>query len=108
MLRDSLPTKIVRLPAEVGKIEFKAFDSCDDFEVYAVLLALLKGLILDRSLPGRATIPDLDRYQLAAIQGFENEEVRQNANEVLQAAERALVDDLDVHLLRRLQMILER
>jgi gamma-glutamyl:cysteine ligase YbdK (ATP-grasp superfamily) len=101
-------TKIARLPAEVGRIEFKAFDSCDDFEVYAALLALLKGLILDRSLHGRATIPDLDRHQLAAVHGFENEAVRQNASQVLQAAERALVGDPDVHLLKRLRMILER
>jgi gamma-glutamyl:cysteine ligase YbdK (ATP-grasp superfamily) len=101
-------TKIARIPAEVGRIEFKAFDSCDDFGVYVALLALLKGLVLDQSLPGRATIPDADRHQLAAVEGFGNEAVRQNASQVLQAAERALADDPDVHLLRRLHMILER
>lgn len=34
-------TKPARLPAEVGRIEFKACDSCDDFALYAALLALL-------------------------------------------------------------------
>jgi gamma-glutamyl:cysteine ligase YbdK (ATP-grasp superfamily) len=94
-LIDSNPslTKIARIPAEVGRIEFKAFDSCDDFGIYAALLALLKGLILDRSLPGRATVPDRDRHQQAALGGFEDAEVRRNASQVLQAAERALADD---------------
>lgn len=109
-LIDSNPslTKIARISAEVGRIEFKAFDSCDDFGIYAALLALLKGLVLDHSLPGRATVPDADLHQLSARQGFENETIRLNASQVLQAAEMALVNDPDVHLLQRLYLILER
>lgn len=60
-------TKIARLSAEVGRIEFKAFDSCDDFGLYAALFALLKGLILDCSLPGRATTPNVELHQRSAI-----------------------------------------
>jgi gamma-glutamyl:cysteine ligase YbdK (ATP-grasp superfamily) len=109
-LIDSSPslTKIARISAEAGRIEFKAFDSCDDFRIYEALLALLKGLVLDRSLPGRATVPDIELHQLSARQGFENETIRLNARQVLQAAEVALANDPDVHLLRRLHMILLR
>ncbi|MBW4517000.1 MAG: glutamate--cysteine ligase [Timaviella obliquedivisa GSE-PSE-MK23-08B] len=109
-LIDSNPslTKIARLPAEVGRIEFKAFDSCDDFGIYEALLALLKGLVLDRSLPGRATVPDMNLHQLSAHQGFENETIWLNASQILQAAEVALANDPDIHLLQRLHMILER
>ncbi|NJM68778.1 MAG: glutamate--cysteine ligase [Scytonema sp. RU_4_4] len=109
-------TKIARIPAEVGRIEFKAFDSCDDFSMYAALLALLKGLILDQSLMGRATVPDAALHQLSAQQGFDNEEIcaiseacslRETASQVLQAAEAALGDDPDVHLLAPLKILLQ-
>jgi gamma-glutamyl:cysteine ligase YbdK (ATP-grasp superfamily) len=101
-------TKIARISAEVGRIEFKAFDSCDDFEMYAALLALLKGIILDNSLLERATVPNPELHQQAARQGFKDEVIRQNATQVLRAAEVALARDPDVHLLRPLHMVLER
>ena len=99
-------TRIARLPAEVGRIEFKAFDSCDDFSIYAGLLALLKGLVLDRSLLGRATVPDAALHQLSAQQGFDNEEIFRIATKVLQAAQETLALDPDVHLLKPLKAML--
>ncbi len=101
-------TKIARLPAEVGRIEFKAFDSCDDFSIYAALLTLLKGLILDQSLMGRATTPDVALHQLSAQEGFDNEDIFAIATQVLQAAEVALADDPDVHLLAPLKILLQK
>ncbi len=101
-------TKVARIPAEVGRIEFKAFDSCDDFSLYAALLALLKGLVLDESLTGRATIPDASLHQLSARKGFENEEIFINAEKILQAAELALKDDPDINFLSPLKIILEQ
>ncbi|WP_017318791.1 glutamate--cysteine ligase GCS2 [Mastigocladopsis repens] len=101
-------TKIARLPAEVGRIEFKAFDSCDDFSIYAALLSLLKGLVLDQTLMGRATIPDAALHQVSAQEGFDNEEIFAIASQVLQAAEVALVDDPDVHLLTPLKVLLQK
>jgi gamma-glutamyl:cysteine ligase YbdK (ATP-grasp superfamily) len=101
-------TKVARLPAEVGRIEFKAFDSCDDFSIYAGLLALLKGLVLDESLPGRATRPDPKKHQLSAQQGFDNQDIYAIASQVLQAAEHALGEDPDVNLLAPLKVILEK
>jgi gamma-glutamyl:cysteine ligase YbdK (ATP-grasp superfamily) len=101
-------TKIARLPAEVGRIEFKAFDSCDDFSLYAALLALLKGLVLDESLLGRSLIPDAALHQLSAKQGFDNEEIWLTANQVLEAAEIALKDDPDRDLLTPLKSMLNK
>jgi hypothetical protein len=100
-------TKIARLPAEVGRIEFKAFDSCDDFNLYASLLALLKGLILDKSLAGRAITPDISLHQLSAKEGFGNEDILINAREIVQAAAIALANDPDGELLTPLQLMLE-
>ncbi len=102
-------TKVARLPAEIGRIEFKAFDSCDDFSIYAALLALLKGLAMDESLSGRANAPDVALHQISAKAGFEDEDIFLNATAVLQAAELALRDDPDVNLLTPLKlMLLER
>ncbi|ALF55137.1 glutamate--cysteine ligase [Nostoc piscinale CENA21] len=101
-------TKVARIPAEIGRIEFKAFDSCDEFNLYAALLALLKGLILDETLQGRLTVPDTALHQLSAKSGFDNEEIFANAKKVLQASELALNDDPDVKLLTPLKIILEQ
>ncbi len=63
-------TKLARVEREAGRIEFKAFDSCGDFTLYAALLALLKGLLLDERLAGRALVPDAKLHQLSAQLGF--------------------------------------
>ncbi|MEA5616793.1 glutamate--cysteine ligase [Cronbergia sp. UHCC 0137] len=99
-------TKVARIPAEVGRIEFKACDSCDDFAIYAGLLALLKGLALDQTLPGRSTVPDAELHQISAKSGFDNEEIFTNATKLLQAAEIALADDPDIKFLTPLKTIL--
>lgn len=101
-------TKKARIPAEVGRIEFKAFDSCDDFSLYAALLALLKGLVLDENLLGRAIIPDADLHQISAKQGFDNKEILLTATQVLDAAENALKDDPDATLLTPLKLMLNK
>ncbi|MEH2323640.1 MAG: glutamate--cysteine ligase [Nostoc sp.] len=107
-LIDSTPslTKIARIPAEVGRIEFKACDSCDNFLIYAALLTLLKGLVLDKTLLGRETVPDAALHQLSAKEGFDNEDIFGNATKVLQAAEVALGDDPDVDYLTPLKAML--
>jgi hypothetical protein len=107
-LINSVPslTKIARIPAEVGRIEFKACDSCDDFSIYAALLALLKGLVLDESLLGRATIPDAALHQLSAKEGFDNKDIFAIATQVLHAAEIALGEAPEVELLTPLKVML--
>lgn len=91
-LIDSMPslTQLARVPAEAGRIEFKAFDSCGDFDLYASLLTLLKGLVLDQTLAGRATIPDAKQHQQSARFGFSDERIYTQATAVLNAVRRVL------------------
>lgn len=101
-------TKIARIGAEVGRIEFKACDSCDDFAIYAGLLALLKGLALDDTLPGRAIVPDAAMHQLSAQSGFDNEEIYALASQILDVATIALSNDPDIDLLEPLKILLSK
>lgn len=110
-LLDSIPslTQLARIPAEAGRIEFKAFDSCGDFELYGSLLCLLKGLILDETLTGRATVPGAKLHQQSAQLGFADEQIYAGAWDVLKAAyattncatERSRLDRLKDMLQRR-------
>lgn len=99
-------TKVARIPAEVGRIEFKSCDSCDDFSIYAGLLALLKGLALDESLSGRAITPDTNLHQLSAKLGFDDPAIFTQTKQILEAAEIALQDDPDIQFLQPLKDIL--
>ncbi|MEO1183830.1 MAG: glutamate--cysteine ligase, partial [Cyanobacteria bacterium J06636_27] len=101
-------TKIARIPAEVGRIEFKAFDSCSDFSIYAGLLALLKGLVLDESLSERAIVPDAQKHQISAQEGFDNDEIFEHAKQIIQLAEVALTNDPDASLLAPLKTLLDK
>lgn len=107
-LIDSAPslTQIARIPAEVGRIEFKAFDSCGDFELYGSLLALLKGLVLDETLAGRATVPDRKRHQKSAQLGFADEQIYAGAEEVLEAVWAVTISEADRRRLSRLRALL--
>ncbi|MEA3336475.1 MAG: glutamate--cysteine ligase [Chloroflexota bacterium] len=100
-------TQMARVPAETGRIEFKAFDSCADFSLYAGLLVLLKGLVLDETLPGRATVPDAALHQQAARAGFDDPQVLESAHRVMEAAAAALLDDDDRRFLAPLHGLLE-
>ena len=107
---DSAPslTQPARVPAEAGRVEFKAFDSCRDFDLYASLLALLKGLALDETLPGRATTPDVAAHRRSARLGFDAPDIVETAGLALTAARAALGDDPDAILLHRLDDMLAR
>ena len=100
-------TKKARIPAEVGRIEFKAFDSCDDFSLYSGLFALLKGIVLDLSLPGRAVVPDAGLHQVSAREGFENDQVFLGAKEIIHAVKIALDRDPDCEMLAPIEKLLE-
>ncbi len=99
--------KLARTPHEVGRIEFKAFDTCGDFDRYAALLALLKGLVLDQTLPGRATVAGVALHQLAAREGFASKLIRDGASQVLSATKAALDQDPDAALLTTLKQSLD-
>ncbi len=101
-------TKTPRHPAEAGRIEFKAFDSCADFNLYAALFALLKGLVLDDTLQGRAIVPNAHQHQMAAMQAFDNPLIFKFAWQALHAADKALGSDPDHQLLEPLFDMLQR
>ena len=108
-LIDSTPslTQMARVPAEVGRIEFKAFDSCGDFTLYSSLLALLKGLILDETLTERATVPDAALHQQSAQWGFANDYIYSEAQGVMDAVCAVTADQQDLSRLKRLQLMLK-
>jgi hypothetical protein len=85
-------TQVARLPAEVGRIEFKALDACPDPELYGELLSLLTGVVLDETLPGRRTTPDAGLHKHVAGVGLADDDVHAGTGELLDAAERALAD----------------
>lgn len=99
--------KRARIPSEIGRVEFKACDGCEDFILYTSMLALIKGLVLDTTLTGRATTPDTGQHQLAARHGFAHEDIARGSQMVLTAAQRALADDPDVSLLNPLWTLLQ-
>ena len=83
-------TQVARIPAEVGRIEFKAFDACPDPALYGELLSLLTGLVLDRTLPGRRTTPDAAAHRHVARRGLGDDAVHARTGELLDAAATAL------------------
>lgn len=83
-------TQVSRLPAEVGRVEFKAFDACPDPALYGELLSLLTGLVLDPTLPGRRTTPDAALHQHVARVGLGDDAVHAGTGELLDAATAAL------------------
>ncbi len=88
-------TKPARLAAESGRIEFKACDSCGDFQLYGALLALIKGLLLDTRLDGRSTVPDTQLHQQSALRGFDDVSILKTSEHMLLAARHALGADPD-------------
>ena len=85
-------TQPARLPAEVGRLEFKAFDSCPDSVLYGELLSLLTGLVLDTTLPQRRTTPDPALHRHAARVGYADAALRAGAEAALDAAAAAVAD----------------
>ncbi|NMH95846.1 glutamate--cysteine ligase [Pseudonocardia sp. K10HN5] len=83
-------TQPARLPAEAGRIEFKAFDACPDPQLYGELLSLLTGLVLDTRLTGRRTTPDTALHQRSAREGLADPLIRAGAVAAVEAATAAL------------------
>ena len=106
---DSAPslTQKARVPAENGRIEYKAFDSSPDLGLYASLGLLLKGLILDDTLPGRAIVPDGKTHRRSAKKGFDDPDIRTRCTDILGAAQAALEDPIETKRLAPLQKMLE-
>lgn len=89
----TLPSPLLsppRLPTESGRIEFKAFDAITDLNLLIACCSLLEGLCLAQDLPGRSETADLELYRRAALNGFEDEPIRQGSASLLLAARQAL------------------
>ncbi|MBO0609234.1 glutamate-cysteine ligase family protein [Myceligenerans salitolerans] len=98
-----------RVPAERGRIEFKAYDA---FLSRAHLLAgaaLVLGVCLSDELPGRDDVPSRELHQLAAARAFDSPGIADGAAEVLEAARTALAGLPDeAELLRPFADLLDR
>lgn len=101
-------TQKARVPAESGRIEFKAFDSCNNFRLYAALLSLLKGIILDTRLPLASDTPDTRLHQQSAMQGFHNANIKTEAYKILTRAYASLPDEYDACNIEYLFTLLEK
>jgi len=86
-------TEVARIPAEIGRIEYKAFDMIYDMELYPSLVALIQGIILDDTLTGRSDTPDIALHELSAREGFTNEVIFSVANQILNVARKSLSTD---------------
>ncbi|HEV7654046.1 MAG TPA: glutamate-cysteine ligase family protein [Mycobacteriales bacterium] len=97
-----------RIPAEIGRIEFKAFDAPPTPDLYGPLLALVAGLALDDTIGARADRPDPGAHERAARHGFDDPDTRTAAGHVLDAADRALAGTLGGGVLEPLRQLLDR
>jgi hypothetical protein len=100
-------TQPARVPFEAGRIEFKAFDTCNDVTLYHQLFMLLIGIILDTKLPQRAVVPDIALHQRAARFGFSDAVIQDGARTLLQHARTALIGTFDSHMLDPLEAMIE-
>ena len=100
-------TKLTTHPSEVGRIEFKAFDSCGDFDRYGSLFALLKGLLIDQTLLGRAVVPHKLLHQKSAQLGWTDDRILKQSQAILTAADNALTGDPDRVRLEPFQRVLD-
>lgn len=87
-------TDKARIPAEVGRIEFKAFDTVADITLYGSFLALIIGIALDKTLKGEAEVPDAMLHQQSATGGFADDAIYKVALEVFEAASNAVPQEL--------------
>lgn len=91
-------TDKARIPAEIGRIEFKAFDTLADVSLYGPLLALIIGIALDDTLTDEALVPDQELHQKSARYGFKDKEIYEMAIRVFNAAYDAAPADLKEHI----------
>lgn len=86
----SVLTRSARLPREVGRLEFKAFDAMPSVELLTACCHLLTGICLADDLRGRSEQPDLALYRRAALAAFDDRGIRDGARRLLDSTAAAL------------------
>lgn len=89
----------------VNIIEFKGFDACGDKELLAGLGALIKGVVLDKTLQGRSPSQDIELLKRSTFTGFEDRYIKEKGLELLNAAKGALKEDESKYLNRLFEAI---
>ncbi|GAB4085213.1 hypothetical protein GCM10028784_18430 [Myceligenerans cantabricum] len=79
-----------RVPAERGRIEFKAYDAFLSRPLLLAGAALVLGVCLSDELPERSDVPSRELHQRAASGAFGVPEIADGAAHVLEAAGKAL------------------
>lgn len=102
---DSPVVYSARVPAEHGRIEFKAFDAIPTIELLGACCYLLIGLCLDHHLEDRADYPDHHLYQRAALLGFSDDKICHTAIDIINKARIALIRHGEEHGARSLSLL---
>jgi hypothetical protein len=100
-------TQHSRVPFEKGRIEFKAFDTCNNLELYHSLFILLKGLIINTHVPEGCFTPDIKLHQLSAVKGFSDSNIADGAREAIRRAKEVLNDTSELKSLNLLEQMLQ-
>lgn len=98
-------TTLARLPAEVGRIEFKGLDCVPSLEFYAGVLALIKGIALSSELQETRDTPDNDLLERVGNAGLEDDEIFKTARNIVSIAKKELLEQ-EAALLAPLEEIL--
>jgi hypothetical protein len=108
-LKESRLVYPARIPQEVGRIEFKAFDAHLSVNILKGCCHLLEGVCLATDLMGRSETSNVDLYQRAAIHGFGDKAILRGCGELLHKAKTALLragNTMEAHLLGPLEEML--
>ncbi|GIW65537.1 MAG: hypothetical protein KatS3mg094_056 [Candidatus Parcubacteria bacterium] len=97
-----------RTESESGRIEFKAIDTIWDIKIYKGLFIILKGLILENNLKGRAEWSDKKLMELSAKYGFDDNLIYDGAYEVLSTCYKIIRNNEERKYLKYLFEVLKK
>lgn len=78
-------TQKARIEKEKGRIEFKAFDTCNSLNLYKALFILIKLIILDDYLRGKSLVPDDKMHKRSALYAFYSAKIQKECLKILKS-----------------------